>query len=318
MEKWKEVKSPFSRYEVSDCGNVRNSETGYVFRNSNFVSGYRRVSLTYKGNVKHFMVHRLVAECFIPNLDKKAEINHINRIRDDNRVENLEWVDRKENCNKKSHTINKSRPVIQYSMDGEFIKKWDRICDTPFGRSNIASACAGRLGHAYGFKWKYFDGMIEGEVWKTVAVGRYNIMVSDIGRVKLISGKKTHGWKTPNGYMQISVKDKFKMVHVLVAKAFLPPKDGRDIVDHIDRDRSNNHVNNLRWVNHSENRLNSKPVNRNVRKTKIVQIFPNGEKKAFNSIHEASFETGVSKGNICSVCKGNRPKAGGFLWKYDE
>lgn len=62
--------------------------TGY--RNDN---GYCRVVI----NRKPFLVHRLVAETFIPNPDNKLFVDHINRVRDDNRVENLRWVTRSEN-----------------------------------------------------------------------------------------------------------------------------------------------------------------------------------------------------------------------------
>lgn len=49
------------------------------------------------GERKHVLVHRLVALHFIDNLEGKPEVNHINHIRDDNRVENLEWVTKSEN-----------------------------------------------------------------------------------------------------------------------------------------------------------------------------------------------------------------------------
>ena len=52
------------------------------------------------GKVRTEKVHRLVAIAFIDNPNNLPEVNHINHIRDDNRVENLEWVDHKENCEK--------------------------------------------------------------------------------------------------------------------------------------------------------------------------------------------------------------------------
>lgn len=59
---------------------------------------YNSVSLRKWGGIKRFYVHRLVALTFIPNPDNKPQVNHINSDKYDNRVENLEWVTNRENC----------------------------------------------------------------------------------------------------------------------------------------------------------------------------------------------------------------------------
>lgn len=175
MEIWKDIKG-CQDYMVSNMGRVKSLKYGKekILKGS-LVSGYKRV---YIANKKIF-IHLLVAKAFIPNPENKPEIDHINTIRTDNRVENLRWVTRKENMNnpltiqKKSGENNpkpclgkygkkhhNSKPILQLNTKGELIKIWDSMADIErdlgFNHSFISMGCNLKRKLAYGFKWRFY------------------------------------------------------------------------------------------------------------------------------------------------------------------
>ena len=101
MENWKEIKNG-NYYQISNLGNVRSlnyKNTGLtkILKQSNHKDGYKIISIYFNKIRKTVRIHRLVANAFIENIYNKSEVNHINGIKDDNRVENLEWCTHSEN-----------------------------------------------------------------------------------------------------------------------------------------------------------------------------------------------------------------------------
>lgn len=104
-EEWRSIEGLKGGYEVSSTGNVRSTDRVVVASNgearrltgrvlgTTVHNGYRKAFIGGKG----IFVHRLVAMAFIGKPDGRKFVNHINSVRDDNRVENLEWVTAKEN-----------------------------------------------------------------------------------------------------------------------------------------------------------------------------------------------------------------------------
>lgn len=132
-------------------------------------NGKGYLSVHFKLNGKNYLVHRLVAEAFIPNPNNYPEVNHIDEDKSNNKVDNLEWCEHKYNNNygsknkRMSETRNKNgknfKPVLQYTKDGVFIKHFKSIVDahkeTGICCPNIIRCAKGESKSAGGFIWRY-------------------------------------------------------------------------------------------------------------------------------------------------------------------
>lgn len=177
---WIPVKGYEGLYEVSGIlGKVRSlNYRGHgrvkIMEGNHTEKGYVRLILSKNGKTDTFREHRIVAEHFRPNPFNKPEVNHINEIKDDNRACNLEWVTHIDNCNhgtrnervgKAQSKLKKgvfntkcSKPVLQYTKTGEFVREWASTMEcgrNGFNQGAVCRCCLGEKPQYKGYIWKY-------------------------------------------------------------------------------------------------------------------------------------------------------------------
>lgn len=119
-------------------------------------------------------------------------------------------------------------------------------------------------------------------------------------------------------YLYKNKKPHYLTVHRLVALAFIPNTENKNTVDHIDCDRTNNRVENLRWVTVKENLEHSHRLGRQIiNATPIVAISPEGETIHFGSQREASKVSGVGQYAISRALHGENPNLKGWVFSFD-
>ena len=175
-EVWKPIKGWERFYRVSNLGRVQSLDRtiknghkhrtlkGRILKQSFFSNGYLFVYLQDKPRKECHLVHRLVAETFIPNPDNKKEVNHISGDKTDNRAVNLEWATRSENLIHRSRVLGMhtgfwgKRRAIRCI---EFGKEWESIIEASkelkIGRSAIVNQLKGRQQTCKGLHFEYIN-----------------------------------------------------------------------------------------------------------------------------------------------------------------
>lgn len=190
MELWKDISGYEGFYQISNLGRIKSLErTFYSGKNHNIekhypsmilknkvypTTGYEYIDLSKMGVVKRFKIHRLVALAFIPNPCHKPFIDHINTIRNDNRVENLRWVNGIENMNNiltksnfaasklgdRNPMKRKQKPILQIvPSNGEIIAEYsgckEAARELGLDSSCISRCCNGIYQKYRGYFWRF-------------------------------------------------------------------------------------------------------------------------------------------------------------------
>lgn len=155
MEIFKRIKE-YPAYSISTEGRVRKNSNHKILNPSKKPNGYMQINLfTCDGRRKKEYIHRLVALTFIPNNKRLPEVNHIDGVRDNNTLSNLEWVTHQENMDKS--TIRKK--ICVRSKSGEIVGVYDSISDAcnslKLTLSNVSACLHGNQSTHRGFFFEY-------------------------------------------------------------------------------------------------------------------------------------------------------------------
>lgn len=166
IEVWADIKGYEGLYQVSNLGRVKSLprrgtySTPHILTPSEDKSGYLLIGLVKNSIRKTKRIHRLVAEAFIDNPDKLAEINHIDENKHNNHVSNLEWCTHQYNINYGSRTEKTQKPVMQFNKAGVLLATYKGLNEIKKALkikniSNISDVCKGKRKSAYGYVWKF-------------------------------------------------------------------------------------------------------------------------------------------------------------------
>lgn len=167
-EEWRPVRGYECLYDASNFGRVRsldhwrdNGTGGYIQKGSILKpakkeNGYLKVGLYKDGKVKQYYLHRLVYEAFNGLIPDGIQVNHINEIKSDNSLWNLNLMTPKENLNYGKRNEKYSDPVLQLTLDDILVKEWPSAAEAArngYDRQNISACCLGKRKTHKGFKW---------------------------------------------------------------------------------------------------------------------------------------------------------------------
>lgn len=274
----------YDNYFIYDDGSVFNITTNKMLNGSIGEHGYRYYRLSKNNKKKMFYAHRLVAETFIPNPDNLPVVNHKDGNKLNNNIDNLEWT--------------------TYSENTQHFHKMIK--------QNIKNQ-----------KAEYYLNDLPGEEWIDT-FNNTNYYVSNYGRIR---NKKTNRLLNPVntcGYYKVRLSKKGQtddwLVHKLVYFSFFHEETNmkKYCIDHIDGNKHNNCLNNLRKITISDNVLEAyynQKTNSNIKSVSQFDL-ENNLLAIFPSAREAGRQLSLDSSSIIKCCKGKLKTTGGYIFHY--
>lgn len=272
----------YLNYLIDEDGNVYNTLSHNILKGSIGENGYKYYRLSKDNKKKMFYAHRLVAEHFLSNPDNLPVVNHKDGNKLNNNVNNLEWVSYSENT---SH--------------------WHQQIDNTKTNKPL----------------EYYTEDLPNEIWKPYK----NYLISSCGRIRHSIKNNLLRPALTCGYYKVRLSNdglvEDYLIHKLVWMLFSETNDmlnDETVIDHIDGNKLNNNINNLRKISKSENTLAALYEQKtNASAKQVVQYSLNGEYlNTYPSAAEAARQLNLDSSTITKVCRGKNKTHGGFIFKY--
>ena len=159
MEIFKDIKGYEGLYMISNKGNVKTLINNKIMVLRVNHAGYCQVCLSKKGQKKSFLVHRLVAEAFVDNPNNYPCVNHIDEVKTNNDVNNIEWCTYQYNNNYGKNATQRNTRIIQYDSNNNYIREWGSLKEAAeylnLKYQGISRVCRGLRKTSGGFHWEY-------------------------------------------------------------------------------------------------------------------------------------------------------------------
>lgn len=285
-----------TNYSVSDDGEIRNDSSNKIMTINKGV-----VQLYINKKNKRLSVGKLVAQAFIPKLrEEEVYVTHIDEDVNNNKVDNLLWITAQENSN---NTWKKRR---ENNTTGAGQKRQSKK------RENIVD-----LTHYVLNENEERQIIIDNELtyYSINKLGQ----VKNLNTKKFLKGTNLHSYIYVN--LTVGKKRKNRAVHQLVAQAFLPNPNNYIIVDHINGDRQDNRVENLRWASALEN-ANNKHLDKTPDKPHFEEVKFSDEEmqsekwKEYNDFKVSNLGRVIGKNN--KILKGHKSDCGYISYGGDH
>lgn len=168
---WRNIRG-FDGYKVSNDGYVYSEKTRRILNRINNNKGYYHICLTVDGKMQYQLLHRLIAEAFIPNPEGKPFINHIDGNKKNNKIENLEWVTNQENIRHafeiglmKGRPSNRKKAILQIDKDTkqvikEYSSQLEASKELNIHVGSLSQCLNGKYKTAGGYIWRYKEDKI--------------------------------------------------------------------------------------------------------------------------------------------------------------